>query len=66
MPHKNGPASFELLPGIFKKNHGRYGHRRIHTELLNQGWAVAKKTVLKLIRALELLCQPSAPPRTRL
>lgn len=42
---------------IFEKNHGRYGHRRIHTELLKQGWAVAKKTVLKLMRALQLLCK---------
>jgi putative transposase len=37
---------------IFEKNHGRYGHRRIHTELAKQGWTVAKKTVLKLMRAL--------------
>jgi putative transposase len=42
---------------IFNKNHGRYGHRRIHTELARQGWAVAKKTVLKLMRALRLLCK---------
>jgi putative transposase len=26
-------------------NRGRYGHRRIHAELLKQGWTVAKKTV---------------------
>lgn len=42
---------------IFKKNHGRYGHRRIHIELLNQGWTVAKKTVLKLMRDLRLVCK---------
>jgi putative transposase len=42
---------------IFKKNHGRYGHRRVHRELLNQGWTIAKKTVLKLMRLLGLLCQ---------
>jgi putative transposase len=42
---------------IFKKNHGRYGHRRIHAELLKQGWTVAKKTVLKLMRALGLVCK---------
>lgn len=41
----------------FKKNHGRYGHRRIHTELVKQGWAVAKKTVLKLMRSLQLVCK---------
>ena len=33
-------------------NRGRYGHRRIHIELLKQGWTVAKKTVLKLMRSL--------------
>jgi putative transposase len=42
---------------IFKKNHGRYGHRRIHIELLKQGWTVAKKTVLKLMRSLRLVCK---------
>lgn len=42
---------------IFKKSHGRYGHRRIHTELLKEGWTVAKKTVLKLMRALGLVCK---------
>jgi putative transposase len=42
---------------IFTKNHGRYGHRRIHTELLKQGWTVAKKTVLKLMRVLGLVCK---------
>ena len=42
---------------IFTTNHGRYGHRRIHSELTKQGWAVAKKTVLKLMRSLQLLCK---------
>jgi putative transposase len=42
---------------IFTKNHGRYGHRRIHTELLKQGWVTAKKTVLKLMRVLGLVCK---------
>jgi putative transposase len=37
---------------IFKKNYGRYGHRRIHIQLLKQGRTVAKKTVLKLMRSL--------------
>jgi putative transposase len=26
---------------IFEKNHGRYGHRRIHSELIKQGWTIA-------------------------
>jgi putative transposase len=42
---------------IFTKNHGRYGHRRIRTELLKQGWTIAKKTVLKLMRVLGLVCK---------
>ena len=42
---------------IFGKNHGRYGHRRIHTELIKQGWTIAKKTVLKLMRSLRLVCK---------
>jgi putative transposase len=42
---------------IFTANHGRYGHRRIHTELLKQGWTLAKKTVLKLMRTLGLACK---------
>ena len=42
---------------IFTTNHGRYGHRRVHTELLKQGWGLAKKTVLKLMRILGLACR---------
>lgn len=41
----------------FEKNHGRYGHRRIHTEMVKQGWTIAKKTVLKLMRAMRLVCK---------
>lgn len=42
---------------IFKKSHARYGHRRIHIELVKEGWTVAKKTVLKLMRLLRLVCK---------
>lgn len=42
---------------VFETNHGRYGHRRIHTVLTRQGWTVAKKTVLKLMRSLGLICK---------
>ena len=42
---------------IFETNHGRYGHRRVHTELSKQGWTVAKKTVLKLMQELGLVCR---------
>jgi putative transposase len=57
----NGPdrrASLKAaITGIFTKNHSRYGHRRIHIELLKLGWTVAKKTVLKLMRSLRLVCK---------
>jgi putative transposase len=36
---------------------GRYGHRRVHAVLARKGWQVAKKTVLKLMRALGLVCK---------
>lgn len=36
---------------------GRYGHRRIHQRLRQEGWRVAKKTVLKLMRQLGLVCR---------
>jgi putative transposase len=41
----------------FSAAHGRYGHRRVHTVLTRQGWQVAKKTVLKLMRTLDLICK---------
>jgi len=41
----------------FERAKGRYGHRRIHRELINAGWQVAKKTVLKLMGELGLACQ---------
>ena len=36
---------------------GRYGHRRIHAVLRRQGWQVARKTVLKLMRQENLVCK---------
>lgn len=36
---------------------GRYGHRRIHACLRRDGWRMAKKTVLRLMRELGLTCQ---------
>ena len=41
---------------VFTDSKKRYGHRRIHRELLTGGWRVAKKTVLKLMRELGLIC----------
>lgn len=42
---------------IFAHAHQRYGHRRIHAVLVAQGWRVAKKTVLGLMRQLGLVCR---------
>ncbi|MEV4266908.1 IS3 family transposase [Kribbella sp. NPDC049584] len=41
---------------VFENSHRRYGHRRVHAVLVRQGWRVAKKTVLKLMRRLGLDC----------
>jgi putative transposase len=37
--------------------HGRYGHRRIQAVLVADGHCIAKKTVLRLMRQLDLGCQ---------
>ncbi|MGW8816408.1 IS3 family transposase [Gordonia terrae] len=42
---------------IFHANKGRYGHRRVHRELVKSGEQIAKKTVLALMRQLGLTCQ---------
>jgi putative transposase len=42
---------------VFEEAKGRYGHRRVHTELAKVGWTLAKKTVLKVMRSLGLICQ---------
>lgn len=47
----------EAVIEAFTQAHGRYGHRRVHAVLARQGWQVAKKTVLKLMRALGLVCK---------
>lgn len=44
------------ITSVFESNHRRYGHRRVHAVLTQQGWRVAKKTVLKLMRRLGLEC----------
>lgn len=41
----------------FAAAQGRYGHRRIHACLVRDGWHVAKKTVLALMRQLGLVCR---------
>lgn len=45
------------ITDVFTSAKGRYGHRRVHLQLVKDGWRVAKKTVLKLMRQLGLVCQ---------
>ncbi|MEU4198340.1 IS3 family transposase [Kribbella sp. NPDC026611] len=52
-PHAGLKAA---IRDIFEDNHRRYGHRRVHAVLTQQGWRVAKKTVLKLMGRLGLQC----------
>lgn len=59
-PHADLKARIEQ---IFNTNKARYGHRRIHIELRKLGWRVAKKTVLKLMRALGLKCKTRSRKR---
>lgn len=42
------------IRSAFEAAKGRYGHRRVHAVLRREGWVVAKKTVLKLMRQLGL------------
>lgn len=49
----------------FEAARGRYGHRRIRTVLARQGRPVAKKTVLKLMNALGLVCKVRRPRKYR-
>ena len=57
---RRGDPQAELKAAIttsFEDGQGRYGHRRVHAGLVKQGWRVAKKTVLKLMRQLALICR---------
>lgn len=44
------------IGAAFARARGRYGHRRIHRDLVATGWRVAKKTVLARMRGLGLVC----------
>lgn len=46
----------DAITRVFHDAHGRYGHRRVHHVLTGQGHVVAKKTVLKVMRDLDLVC----------
>ncbi|GGM84677.1 integrase [Longimycelium tulufanense] len=57
---RRGDPQAELKAAIttsFEDSQRRYGHRRVHAGLVKQGWRVAKKTVLTLMRQLALICR---------
>ncbi|WP_439657403.1 IS3 family transposase [Lentzea sp. HUAS TT2] len=54
-----------VITEVFNAARGRYGHRRIHTLLVRQGWRVAKKTVRTLMNALGLVCKVRRARRYR-
>lgn len=45
------------LKKLFYAAKGRYGHRRLHLLLQRQGFTIAKKTVLALMRSEGLICR---------
>jgi putative transposase len=52
-PHADLNAAIQ---SAFARAKGRYGYRRVHREMVKAGWRVAKKTILKHMRALGLVC----------
>lgn len=47
----------EAIKSIFYEHKGRYGYRRITTEMRNGGYAINHKTVQRLMSALYIKCQ---------
>ncbi|WP_230593949.1 MULTISPECIES: IS3 family transposase [Lysinibacillus] len=46
-----------LILETFKKHEGRYGYRRIHTELKAQGYIINHKKVQRIMQELDLKCE---------
>ncbi len=49
-------GSKTAVTDAFLAARGRYGHRRVHTVVTREGFQVARKTILKLMRQLGLFC----------
>lgn len=45
-----------VIRETFVQAKGRYGHRRVRQALMTRGWRVSRKTVLRLMRQLGLVC----------
>ena len=56
VPDKYKEAKAEIV-AIYQENKGRYGYRRITTELHNHGFSINHKTVQRLMKALGLICR---------
>ena len=55
VPDKYKEAKAEIV-AIYHENKGRYGYRRITTELHNRGFSMNHKTVQRLMKELGLVC----------
>ncbi len=55
-PDKYDRAKEEIM-AIYHENKGRYGYRRITTELRHRGFLLNHKTVQRLIKQLDLVCR---------
>ena len=47
----------EQITNIFTENKGRYGYRRITSELHNRGYVINHKTVQRLMKQLGIVCR---------
>ncbi|WP_249646122.1 MULTISPECIES: IS3 family transposase [unclassified Lysinibacillus] len=52
-----------LILETFKKHEGRYGYRRIHTELKAQGYIINHKKVQRIMQELDLNVRNSSASR---
>ena len=56
VPDKYKEVKAEIV-AIYQENKGRYGYRRITTELHNRGFSMNHKTVQRLMKELGLVCR---------
>lgn len=47
----------EQITDIYQENYGCYGYRRITVELHNRGYTINHKTVQRLMKELDIVCQ---------
>lgn len=58
---QNWPGKYSIekmeIASIFRENKGRYGYRRITSEMHNRGFVLNHKTVQRLMKELGLVCR---------